>query len=369
MATTTVSPCHDARHVAALLNLPEIKQLIADLDETRWIGRPGYPVRTMVGAALVKAVYALPTWTRTARLITEHDALRQVIGGSPSNWACYRFAAKLRLHDGMLTACLDRVLTTLRDANPEMGQTVAIDGSDMPAYANGHKHVGNKNGPLRTRWADPDAGWGHRSSISTRKGGAFYGYKLHAAVDTATELPVAWTVKAANEPEQAEVAGLLDTLTGRGFTVDIAVLDKGYDGEPMYGTCESRGIRPVIALKETQAVKDGKHKPPSCDHGEWTFAGADAKRGATKWRCPAGECSPASTWIKMDRLHPLIPHGTDRWKSLYKKRTAVEREFGRLKNDYGLTPLRVRRLPRVTLHVNLTILAQLASALLNARDT
>lgn len=26
----------------------------------------------MVGAALVKAVYCLPTWTRTARLISEH---------------------------------------------------------------------------------------------------------------------------------------------------------------------------------------------------------------------------------------------------------------------------------------------------------
>jgi IS5 family transposase len=354
--------------VHPLLDLPEIKQLIADLDETRWTGRPGYPVRTMVGAALAKAVYALPTWTRAARLIAEHAALRQVIGGTPSHWACYRFAAKLRAHDDMLAACLDRVLATLRDVNPEMGKTVAIDGSDMPAYANGHKHVGNKNGPLRTRWADPDAGWGHRSSISTRKGGAFYGYKLHAAVDTATELPVAWTVKAANEPEQAEVAGLLDALTARGFTPGVAVLDKGYDGEPMYETCESRGIRPVIALKETQAVKDGKHKPPTCEHGEWTFAGADAKRGATKWRCPAGECKPASVWVKMDRLHPLIPHGTDRWKTLYKKRTSVEREFGRLKTDYGLTPLRVRRLPRVTLHANLTILAQLASALIT-RDT
>lgn len=77
-------------------------------------------------------------------------------------------------------------------------------------------------------------------------------------------------------------------------------------------------------------------------------------------RCPSGECKPASRWIKADRLHPLIPHGTDRHKILYKKRTAVEREFGRLKSDYGLFPLRVRRLPRVTLHVNLTILAQLA---------
>jgi hypothetical protein len=74
-----------------------------------------------------------------------------------SHWACYRFAAKLREPNGLLTSCPESVLATLRDAHPEMGQTVAIDGSDMPAYANGHRHVGNKNGPPRTRFADPDA--------------------------------------------------------------------------------------------------------------------------------------------------------------------------------------------------------------------
>jgi hypothetical protein len=73
-------------------------------------------------------------------------------------------------------------------------------------------------------------------------------------------------------------------------------------------------------------------------------------------------------WIKADRLHPLIPHSTDRWKSYYRQRTAVEREFGRLKTDWGLLPLRVRRLPRVTLHVNLTILAQLADAVVSRAE-
>ncbi|MGH3222464.1 MAG: transposase [Streptosporangiaceae bacterium] len=369
MASSNVSLSRDAAQVAALLDLPEITQLIADLEETRWTGRPGFPIRVMVGAALIKAVYCLPTWTRTARLTAEHAALREAIGGTPSNWACYRFAGKLRLHEAMLTACTVKVLATLREAHPEMGKTVAIDGSDMPAYANGHKHVGNSNGPLRTRYADPDAGWGHRSSISTRKGGAFYGFKLHMAMCTRTELPLAWTVTAANGPEQGEVAGLRDSVLERGFAAQVAVLDKGYDGQPMHDVCESRGIRPVIAIKETPAVKAGKHKPPSCDHGEWTFAGADAKRGATKWRCPAGECQPASVWIKADRLHPLIPLGTERWKSLYRQRASVERGFGRLKNEYGLLPLRVRRVARVALHASLTILAQLASALLITRDT
>lgn len=59
--------------------------------------------------------------------------------------------------------------------------TVAIDGSDLPAYANGQRFV-SKGGPERKVFSDPDASWGHRSSISTRKGGRFYGYKLHVAV-------------------------------------------------------------------------------------------------------------------------------------------------------------------------------------------
>ena len=89
--------------------------------------------------------------------------------------------------------------------------------------------------------------------------------------------------------------------------------------------------------------------------------------GCTKYRCPSGDCSPASVWIKADRLHTLIPRETARWKALYRSRGTVERAFGRLKHEWALLPLRVRRIARVALHVDLTILAQLASALVDAR--
>jgi hypothetical protein len=72
-----------------------------------------------------------------------------------------------------------------------------------------------------------------------------------------------------------------------------------------------------------------------------------------------GECNPAGRWIKADRLHPLVPRETPRWRKLYKGRASVEREFGRLKNEWSLAPLRVRGLERVQLHADLTILARL----------
>ena len=72
-------------------------------------------------------------------------------------------------------------------------------------------------------------------------------------------------------------------------------------------------------------------------------------------------------WVKADRLHTLVPRSTDRWKALYRQRGCVERGFGRLKNEWAMLPLRVRRIERVRLHVDLTILAQLATALAKAR--
>jgi hypothetical protein len=135
----------------------------------------------------------------------------------------------------------------------------------------------------------------------------------------------------------------------------------------VYAECGERGCVPIIPLRNTPDVEHGEHRAPSCEHGEWRFAGSDAKRGASKWRCPTGACKPASIWIKASRLHPLIPRETPRWKALYRSRAAAEREFGRLKNEWALAPLRVRGLDRVRLHADLTILAKLACALSRAR--
>jgi len=54
MATSTIALPRDAAHIGALLDSPEISVLITALEATRWTGRPGYPVRSVVGLALVK---------------------------------------------------------------------------------------------------------------------------------------------------------------------------------------------------------------------------------------------------------------------------------------------------------------------------
>lgn len=371
MAVPKVPAATAAVQLAGLLDSPEIADLIRELEATRWTGRPGYPIRAMVGMALAKSMYAIPTWTRTARLVAEHDALRAALGcvdGTPSEWACYRFTAKLRAYKPLLDSCISAVLDRLREANPGMGESIAIDGSDLPAYANGQRFV-SKNGRERaaSEYSDPDASWGHRSAVSTRKGGGYYGYNVHAAVDTLTGLPMAWTVKTAKAAETTFALRLLDTVRERGFAVANAIMDKGYDNGPIHEGCMERGVCPITPLRETPGVARGDHKPRVCEHGEWKFAGTDNKRQATKWRCPTGGCQPKSMWVKADRMHPLIPRHTAKSKALYSSRGAVEREFGRLKHEWALLPLRVRGVERVRLQADLTILAKLATALARTR--
>jgi len=303
--------------LAEILAAPEVLGLIADLEATRWTGRRGYPIRAMVGMTLVKGLYSIPVWTRTTGLVAEHAWLQAVLGCAPSVDACYRFAAKLRKHSKTLAECVECTEAALRERFPDMGRDIAIDGSDLPAYANGQRYV-SKGGKEREKFSDPDASWGHRSAVSTRKGGGYYGYKIHAAVCVITGLPVAWTVETARAAETSFALGLIDTARQRGFDVKTAIMDKGYDNEPIHAGCMDRDISPVTPLRRTARVKRGEHKPPTCEHGEWTFAGADMKRKRTKWRCPTGACSPASVWVKADRLHPLIPRDTARSRKLYR---------------------------------------------------
>jgi transposase len=189
----------------------------------------------------------------------------------------------------------------------------------------------------------------------------------YAAVCVITGLPLAWTVETASAAETTFALGLIDQVRGRGFKPRVAIMDKGYDNGPIHDGCNDRDICPVTPLRLTPSVVKGDHKPRCCEHGEWTFAGADRKRKATKWRCPTGECAPASVWVKADRLHPLIPRHTARSAALYASRGAIEREFGRLKHEWSLLPLRVRGRDRVQLHADLTILAKLATALSGER--
>ena len=106
-------------------------------------------------------------------------------------------------------------------------------------------------------------------------------------------MPVTWRVETAKAHESGLADDLLQRVRERVRPQTVA-LDKGYDVGPVYEACRRIGAAPIIPLRQTTAVKRGDHLAPECEHGRWTFAGSDSKRGASKWRCPTGECAPKS---------------------------------------------------------------------------
>ena len=198
----------------------------------------------------------------------------------------------------------------MREKIDGFGENVAVDSTNMRAWANGQKYK-YRGGPERESFSDPDASWGHRSAVSTRKGGGFYGYKLHMASCAETDLPLAWEVRPANDHDSRQLPAVLDRLPWKPQT---AALDKGYDYDFAYNECAQRGILPIIA-KRTNSGTDGLSVP-------------------------------------RDSI----------WKKLYGARVSVEREFARLK-ELGLDAFRVRTLERVKVHADLCVLSRLLLAL------
>jgi hypothetical protein len=122
---STVPPRSDAVQVAALIDSPEIGRLVAELESTRWTGRPGYPIRTLVGMALARTSIPCRPGPAPSVWCPSTPPSGPPLGCSnpasvPSVHACYRFAAKLRAYKPLLDACLDRVTAALHEQHPTL---------------------------------------------------------------------------------------------------------------------------------------------------------------------------------------------------------------------------------------------------------
>jgi DDE family transposase len=149
----------------------------------------------------------------------------------------------------LLDACLDRVTAALHEQLPELGSSIAIDASDMPARVNGQRDL-YKGGPERKTYSDPDASWGQRSAVSTRAAGSFCGYKLHQVVCPEPGLPLARRVKTAKASESTFAVPLLESVKARGSGLRSRATT----------TPGPRGIREPRLPPDHPAARDSRHQ-------------------------------------------------------------------------------------------------------------
>jgi len=258
------------------------------------------------------------------------------------------------------------------------GSHVAIDSTAIRAY--------ERKQPKRKSEQTGNANWGAKLDSFGNKI-TWFGYKLHLAVDTKSELPLALEVTPAHVNDGEKAPGLIEQVASRAAP-RFFMLDAGYDQLKVYEAARNVKAQAIIPLnlrreKEPPAgmLSNGT---PCCSMGyAMTYWGADGD--ILKFRCPhatgkvdcplgMAACSSSNYGmvvkvdVKEDLRRYCHPHrDTKRWKALYNERTSVERCNARLKCSLTADALHVRGIEKVTTHLYLNAIVLLASAVAASR--
>ena len=413
-------------------------ELIQEVEQShKTSGRHGYSVRDQLCVFLSQC---LLNERYNSHLLNRLRASPKImatcqINEVPSEYAYCRFKKKLVAYSEMLD---DIYNLTLRDLNreirrlkkagiipkraPRLGQYLAIDATDIPAWAKyrsphcnapdkencTERHRRHCDNSDRTKCsthsikpiADPSAMLGYRtpkgrSGTSTANDGEdrkelFFGYKAHVIADAIYGIPLHIALRPANENETSHFAqDLDDTLERHPWLKPKFVLaDKGYDSLPNFQHTVKQGIIPIIAVRRPQKDKETGQRlfdntydedgRPVCMGGQsMEYLGTDQK-GNHHFRCPSEGCwlKDKVDWSrycnsghseqpegKVLRIIGIVPRFTKLWRKIYKKRTEIERWFSSAKRSRLFDKHQLLKMGKIKLHANLSTLAWLLTAL------
>lgn len=308
----------------------------------------------------------------------------------------FRYQCGLRLdRKAPSIATLSRVFTELtnkglakrlfEDLVTRCKQEGIIDGSHV-AMDSAAIHAYEKKQPKRKSELTGNANWGAKFDSFGNKV-KWFGYKLHLAVDTASELPLALSVTPAHVND-GDLAPALMEQVAADAKVKFFVFDAGYDQLKNYEAARKLKAQAIIPMN----LRNEKEPPagitsngtPCCSMGfAMTYRGVDGDH--LKFRCPhatgkvdcplgMAACSSSNYGmvLKVDTKSDLrrysSPHrNTKRWQELYKERTSVERCNSRMKTYLTADAMHVWGIEKVITHQYLNAIVLLASALAMAQ--
>ncbi|WP_041695058.1 transposase [Alicyclobacillus acidocaldarius] len=276
---------------------------------------------------------------------------------------------------GVAATLFAELVRQCRDEGLIEGEHVAIDSTAIHAYERKHPRSGVQ--------PTDRANWGAKFDAFGNKL-AWFGYKVHLAVDAKSELPMALTVTPANVYDGEMAIPLMEELHRQDWRIRFVLMDAGYDQTKNYEAARALGGQAIIPLNR----RNEKEPPegmdfdgtPRCTMGyRMTYWGVH--NAWLKFRCPhatgyvdcplgMAACSASNygmvvkKHIDEDVRRYANPHrGSRTWKMLYAERSAVERCFARLKEWLTLDGVHVRGIEKVTVHAYIHAIVLLASAL------
>lgn len=229
-----------------------------------------------------------------------------------------------------------------------------------------------------------DPQWGVKKN-SEGKNVFWYGYKGHLAVGTTSQYILQSLFSSGNLNDGKAAIPLLKGLDERVQLSNLRyqTMDAGYDFEPIYTQVHQMGQQSVIAYNkrnEPEPIGFDKHFAPTCfrEHS-YRYDSFDPKYETLKYTrpkeckdCPLaneGLCQKVyKVKITSDlRKYTAPARGSKAWKTIFKRRTAVERVNAYLKEYFQLDNVRYRTGKRAKVHFDLVTLVYNASKLATDR--
>ncbi|WP_077617154.1 transposase [Bacillus sinesaloumensis] len=225
-----------------------------------------------------------------------------------------------------------------------------------------------------------DPQWGVKKN-SEGKNVFWYGYKAHLLVGTKSQYILQSLFSSGNLNDGKAAIPLLKGIQENVSlkTLRYTTMDAGYDYEPIYEQVHRLGLQSVIAYNkrnEPEPIGFDKHFAPTCfrEHS-YRYESYDAKYETLKYTrpkeckdCPLADQGICQKVYKVKittdlRKYTAPARGSKTWKTIFKRRTAVERVNAYLKEYFQLNNVRYRTGKRAKVHFDLVTLVYNASKL------
>ena len=377
------------------------EQLMRRLEKMRGKGRNDYPVRVMWNLLIAQKVFGHIRIDSLRRELMRNSQLRKICGLNDYDYEYGKrkhLVPPARVFTGFLKLLIkvqDEVnkifegqVSELFVLLPGFGETTAGDGKYLDSYAN------NKPKNVQTATdnrTENDAQWSVKEYHYIDSNGKpkvkkeyHYGFKTHILCDVKTELPMAYSVTAANADEKKEMLKLLESpLLSKAAHRKIIrhlLLDRGYDSTEVIKRIKKAGITPLVDIRN--CWKDGEETKQYKDTDMVYNYKGDVFYVVLEKNDKTGKMEPVNVKMKYEgydnqkkclryshngKIHKIyishdervflpIARDSEKFRKMYNGRTAVERLNGRLDRDYMFEDHGIRGLAKMTLMVSLSII-------------
>jgi len=363
---------------------PQLTTALAKMPTHSKFGPKPCDRESMLRALIAKEIEGIKNYNALIHRLNSDPVFRYTCGFNvadkvPSASTFSRFVNELKDVD-LLDDLLCDLVKQAKDIGIIDGTHIAIDSSKLEAYdAAVPKSKINQDGE------QPD--WGMKKDTDGNNI-RWFGWKVHIAVDTKSELPIAVRITPASTNDSMIALPLISDINKYYddiFHTIYYMMDSGYDCQEIYETIHKEyGAQAIIPLNHRGAYDAPQGLDwdctPVCSMG-YRMVYWGHENGTLKFRCPhvlgKVNCPMGSHWCSTSSYGAVVkkkiednyryftyPHrGSKQWNKLYNERTSVERTFSRLKEYLGLEHFTIKGIKKAKVHVLLNCISLIAGTI------